>query len=96
MEDRGDDGENAAPARVGVSRRLRRGDAILCSEEADDDVRDGAPGRGLRGVLGISGIIIFEADYENRGGGETPICTKSHGHGFGVPGEGIGRATVPG
>ena len=71
MEDRGDDGENAAPARVGVSRRLRRGDAILCSEDADDDVRDGAPGRGLRGVLGISGIIIFEADYENRG--ETPI-----------------------
>ena len=71
MDERGGGGENAAPARVGVSRRLRRGDTIPCAEEAEaeDGARDGAPGRGLRGVLGISDqrdSLIFYKNVEKR------------------------------
>ena len=57
IDERGDRGENAAAA--GVSCRRRRGDAgpwkeeEAEAEEEEEDAREGAPGRGLRGELGM-------------------------------------------
>ena len=71
IDERGDRGENAAAA--GVSCRRRRGDAgpwkeeEAEAEEEEEDAREGAPGRGLRGELGMFFLRSREI----------PLCNKS-------------------